>query len=46
MVRFYFVTGSLLCAIFVYAGMNGYKVVDPFAVSASRPLGPGGHYHK
>jgi hypothetical protein len=46
MVRFYLIVGILLCALFVYAGMTGWKVVDPFGVGSARPTGPGGHYHK
>jgi|GEM_PF-764655 hypothetical protein len=46
MVRFYLVTGVLLCALFVYAGMKSWKVIDPWAINGARPTGPGGHYHK
>lgn len=46
MVRFYIIYGTTLLALFCYAEYVGWKVVDPFAVGAARPLGPGGHYHK
>jgi len=40
MVRFYLVTGVLLCALFVYAGMKSWKVIDPWAINGARPTGP------
>ena len=46
MVRFYLVTGVLLCALFVYAGLKSWKVIDPWAITGAKPTGPGSHYHK
>lgn len=46
MSRVYIVFGTVMCILFCYAQSIGWKVVDPFGVGVSRPLGPGGHYHK
>jgi hypothetical protein len=46
MIPLYLVTGILLCSLFVFAGMTGWKVIDPGAAGSSRPTGPGQHYHK
>ena len=46
MVPLYIVFGTLTCMLFIYAGSIGWKVIDPFAPSVTRPTGPGGHYHK
>jgi hypothetical protein len=46
MTRLYLVVGTAICALFIYAGSIGWKVIDPFGVGSARPKGPNGFYHK
>jgi hypothetical protein len=46
MVPLYLIVGTLLCSLFIYAGLNGWKILDPNAAGSSKPHGPGQHYHK
>jgi len=42
----YLVTGSFLCWLFITATSTGGYVINLYGNGATRPTGPGAHYHK
>lgn len=46
MVRVYMFMSVLVCAWFLYCGLNGAEMVDLNPTTAQRPTGPGQHFHK
>jgi len=45
MSKFYLVFGIAVCALFVYAYIAGFNILDFTSVQSNKPKGPGA-YHK
>ncbi|HEY9870278.1 MAG TPA: hypothetical protein V6D08_14015 [Candidatus Obscuribacterales bacterium] len=45
MTRFYVISSAAVCAVFIYASLTGWKIIDLDGTGGSKPAGPG-HYHK
>jgi hypothetical protein len=46
MYKAYLVSGTIICILFIFATLRGWKIIDPAAVAASRPVGGAHYYHK